>query len=606
MKKFSLHLEQEHVSQLEQSPTLNIDDHEESDDKPEIKTQTPLGSLYIPEIKVETCMAEDIKLEDEQENHVVTRNIKKKESSPKFQDPLEPTENVNDFSLSNTDDNVQEEFMNLKENNIENESEAYDVDMQTFSDGDNYNIDDQSELSADDNSSYSDFKADESADERSTKRNKQKSKEQDKAIILTLIEAYQNRPQLWNTAQSEKCNLKQKEDLLQSITDDINAKLNLKLKIYMVKKKLNSICKQYEKEVEQQMNEKEKVDSELWYYENMNFLKSAVECKLKHKKRKPNHKVKPLTDEIVCDLLDIYKKYNSLWDVNHLAFTVKDKRHETLQSMLEEIEKKCNLILDIYKLEKHLNHIHKSFSKDKQLRFECENKQLEFQPSCSYYDKCNFLDPHQGPFRCPSCRELIETYNDFQLHKSQHDGSIPFKCQECGMGFKKITNYTIHAKRHLRVFKFHCEICGKGYPFNAELDLHMRSHTGAQPYLCSVCGEGFRTAISYDNHIRRHEERFKYFCHICKKGFNHMTRLNDHVKAHLNVRDVICTVCGKGFTSRKYLNHHKRIHEGKNYSCNICGKSFAQDAGLRAHKKYHGTPIGISSIQKEQNKYKIL
>lgn len=312
---------------------------------------------------------------------------------------------------------------------------------------------------------------------------------------------------------------------------------------------------------------------------------------------------KPLDDNLLCDLIDIYKKYDSLWDVNHLAYTVKDKRHEIMQSMLDDIKNTMSISLDAYKLEKHLNYIHKTFAKDKGLRLECDLKEKEFQPTKPYYSKCEFLENNQGPFKCTSCNEIIETYNEFQIHKSQHDGSMPFKCQECGMGFKKITNYTIHAKRHLRVFKFHCAICGKGYPFNAELDLHMRSHTGAQPYLCSVCGEGFRTAISYDNHIRRHEERFKYFCHICKKGFNHMTRLNDHVKAHLNVRDVICTVCGKGFTSRKYLNHHKRIHEGKNYTCNICGKSFAQDAGLRAHKKYHGTPIGISSIQKDQNKY---
>lgn len=77
MKKFSLHLEQEHVSQLEQSPTLNIDDHAELDDKPEINNPTAMGTLCISDIKVEACMVEDIKLEHEQENHVVTRNNKK-------------------------------------------------------------------------------------------------------------------------------------------------------------------------------------------------------------------------------------------------------------------------------------------------------------------------------------------------------------------------------------------------------------------------------------------------------------------------------------------------------------------------------------------------
>ncbi|XP_065363377.1 zinc finger protein 486-like [Calliphora vicina] len=602
MKKFTLHLEQEHVTQLEQTAS-NISELSNEDNfhhKTYIGKEPVVDNILVGEIKIEDCSNDDIKSEACEDSSQILTRFSKDELTPKFQDPLETFE-VNTLAVPLKTDKLMHH---------ENEHPTEDVEMFNFSEDEHR--EDLSDLSGEDNSYDSDFKIEYSADEKLLKPVKQSTKAKEKKLILALIEEYYKKPQLWSTPLTESCNIKQKEDLWQSITDGLNAKLKMKLKLHMVKKKFNFICKQYEKEIERQMNVNEKNNetdnSDLWFYENMSFLKSTIESKFKFKlkRRKPSNKVKPLNDNILCDLIDIYKSYNSLWDVNHLAYTVKDKRHETMQSMLEDIKMKMDIPLDIYKLEKQLNYIHKSFAKDKQLRLDCEIKQQDFQPSCSYFNKCDFLETHQGPFRCPNCNDIIETYNDFQIHKSQHDGSIPFKCQECGMGFKRITNYTIHAKRHLRVFKFHCEICGKGYPFNAELDLHMRSHTGAQPYLCSVCGEGFRTAISYDNHIRRHEERFKYFCHICKKGFNHMTRLNDHVKAHLNVRDVICTVCGKGFTSRKYLNHHKRIHEGKNYSCNICGKSFAQDAGLRAHKKYHGTPIGISSIQKEQNKYKSL
>lgn len=77
-------------------------------------------------------------------------------------------------------------------------------------------------------------------------------------------------------------------DLWQSITDELNAKLKMKLKLYMVKKKLNFICKQYEKEIEREINENEKNNetdnSDLWFYENMSFLKSTIECKLKLKR----------------------------------------------------------------------------------------------------------------------------------------------------------------------------------------------------------------------------------------------------------------------------------------------------------------------------------
>ncbi|KAI8122828.1 Zinc finger protein 62 [Lucilia cuprina] len=569
-----------------------------------------IDNILLREIKVEDCDSENIKSETSEEKLQVIKECNEKEEvTPRFQDPLETFEdNHNGISLPISEVLINQKASKLDTNEyFEKIQPTEDVEMHYFSADEQHDY--HSDLS-DEESSDSDFKIEDNVDDKLMKPFKQSAKSKEKELILGLIDAYYKNPQLWDTTLMERCNLKQKDDILQTITDELNANLKMKLKLYMVKKKLNFICKQYEKEIERQINEndnsKESQNSELWFFENMSFLKSTIENKLKLKRKKPKHKVKPLNDNLLSELIDIYKNYNSLWDVNHIAYTVKDKRHETMESMLEDINTKMNLTLDIYKLEKHLHFIHKSFAKEKHHKLECQIKQEDFHPSCSYFNKCDFLESNQGPFKCPNCNEIIETYNDFQVHKSQHDGSVPFKCQECGMGFKKVTNYTIHAKRHLRVFKFHCEICGKGYPFNAELDLHMRSHTGAQPYLCSVCGEGFRTAISYDNHIRRHEERFKYFCHICKKGFNHMTRLNDHVKAHLNVRDVICAVCGKGFTSRKYLNHHKRIHEGKNYSCNICGKSFAQDAGLRAHKKYHGTPIGISSIQKEQNKYNLL
>lgn len=107
-------------------------------------------------------------------------------------------------------------------------------------------------------------------------------------MILALIDAYYRNPQLWNTSVSKKCSFKQKQDLLQAITDDINFKLQLKLKLHTVKKKLNYICKQYEREIEKQMNQEEKVTKYdnvgLWFFENMSFLKSVVENKISLKR----------------------------------------------------------------------------------------------------------------------------------------------------------------------------------------------------------------------------------------------------------------------------------------------------------------------------------
>ncbi|XP_065364736.1 zinc finger protein 267-like isoform X2 [Calliphora vicina] len=612
MKKFTLHLEKEHVTLLEQTTSI-VSEHsneENLDDKTEIQLDTAMdSSLFIGEIKIEDCDNDDIKSEiGDEKPQIVTRSHKKSRLSPTFQDPLETFEsNANEISLTVPQENDEE--IKVDENiDLKNEPPPLeDVEINNFSDDEQ--LDDSLNFSDEDNTTDSDFKIENSDDEKLMEPLKQSKKPKEKEYILALIEAYYKKSQLWNVSDSKKCSPKKRKILLQSITDELNVKLKTKLKSCTVNDKINLICKQYEKEIKRQLKKKEKNkdkkkvadSSELWFYENMSFLKSIVESKLKQKKRKTYHKVTPLTDDLLCEIIDIYKNYTSLWDVNHVAYLVRQKRDETLQSMVDDVIKKINISLDVDKLQKHLLHIHNSISKDKQLKLESEAKHLEFIPTCSFYYKCDFLEDHQGPFKCSYCSEIFIQHKDFKIHKFQHDGSIPFKCQECGMGFKTSGSYTVHVKRHLGVLRFRCEICGKGYPVNSELELHMRSHTGDQPYLCSICGEGFRAYIGYDNHMRRHEERFRHYCHICQKGFNTFVRLTDHVNAHLNVRDFICPVCGKSFTCKKYLNYHKRIHGSKNYTCNICGKSYAQDAGLRQHKKQHGTPIGISSINKAIN-----
>ncbi|KAM7350213.1 uncharacterized protein ACRADG_008849 [Cochliomyia hominivorax] len=604
LKKFTLHLEKEHVEELELEQLTKSGDYCNEDDfNDKIEEQKELeveDSLFVGEVKLEDCTSEYIKTELEEEiPQILTRSRKKEHIFPKFNDPLETiARNVNELPMII---DTQENAFKETDMNIKNESQFKDAEMDNISEYDH--SEDDSDYGGADISSDNESKTDNTVDDMLIKPLKTVKDAKEKELIIELIEEYRQKPELWNIRAKKKYNSKEKDELLKNIADNLNAKLNLKLKLYSVKTKLNIICKQYEKIIRKQLmvedQEKpvKKQGSELWYYKHMNFLKPIMENKIKNKKTKSYHKVKPLSDSLLFEIIEIYKNYNCLWDVNHIAYMVKQKRKENMELLLEEIVNKININLDMDKLEKHLQYIHNLFSKDKKFKLECETKEQEFKPSF-FFRNCEFLEPHQGPFKCPHCSKIFIPYKEFQIHKSEHEGSYPFICQKCGAGFKACGNYTIHVKRHLGVFRFCCKICGKGYPVNAELDLHMRSHTGAQPYLCSLCGEGFRTAYGYDNHIRRHEKRFRYNCHICKKGFNVLTFLNDHIRAHLNIRDVICTICGKGFTSKKYLNYHKNIHGSKNYTCNICGKSYAQDAGLRQHKKSHGMPIGGTKTQK--------
>uniref|UniRef100_A0A1A9ZSM2 Uncharacterized protein n=1 Tax=Glossina pallidipes TaxID=7398 RepID=A0A1A9ZSM2_GLOPL len=588
MKKFTLHLEQEHDKQLDAQRNANElnknnliidddnkdnnenkadvnnirandkdDDDDDNDDDANVDNSDGI-SIFIPEVKLENCLEEDVKTENVDE-HRVTRHTKKKELTLISADPLDTFNN------------------HFAEDPITAIKKELEKSQKSFTKSKCKSKKDFVEVSEDECIALK------------KPRKRKPPKEDDPRVISVLIDLFKPHEFLWNSRHSKYNDIQLKRDTLQNITDDLNEKFKAKLKLETVRRQINVLRRDYAEEIEKRMDcllEQEETSC-LWYYDKMEFLKPIIEYKLKNRSKINSYRVKALSESLLSQLTDIYKNYNTLWDVNHLAFTIKEKRQETLEFLQKEVKQIMGLDLSTFRLERQLNHIHKAYAKDKRRKLEAETDEKEFQAYCEYFNKCDFLASNQGPFRCSNCQVLIDTYNDFQIHKSQHDNSMPFKCPECGLGFKKVNNFTVHAKRHLKVFKYRCNICDKGYPFSAELDLHMRSHTGAMPYLCSKCGEAFRTAIGYDNHIRRHEERFKYFCHICKRGFNHMTRLNDHVKAHLNVRDVICPVCGKGFTTRKYLNHHRRIHEAKRYTCDICGKKFAQDAGLRAHKKYH-------------------
>uniref|UniRef100_A0A1A9WFC6 Uncharacterized protein n=1 Tax=Glossina brevipalpis TaxID=37001 RepID=A0A1A9WFC6_9MUSC len=645
MKKFTSHLEQEHDKQLEtnrdvsdlnkNNSTIDDDNKDNNENKAAVDNINKIAndngdtnvdnsgiSIFIPEVKLENCLEEDGKTENF-DKHRVTRNTKKKELTLISADPLDTfNSQVGEETIATIKkelEKARKSFTKSKHKNKKDliqltENNENDQDTKTaYCSDDNYDDIYNGQLSnensihssdGDNNLRESDFEVNvikfflkgmdltinilflcKSEDEPVTfkrSRKRKPPKEDDPRVVSVLIDLFKPHEFLWNSRHSKYNDIQLKRDTLQSITDELNERFKAKLKLEIVRRQINVLRRDYAEEIEKRMDclLQQEETSCLWYYDKMEFLKPIIEYKLKNRS-------KALSESVLSQLTDIYKNYNTLWDVNHLAFTIKEKRQETLEFLQKEVKQIMGLDLSTFRLEKQLNHIHKAYAKDKRRKLESEADDKEFKAHCGYFNKCDFLSNNQGPFRCSSCQVLIETYNDFQIHKSQHDNSMPFKCPECGLGFKKINNFTVHAKRHLKVFKYRCNICDKGYPFSAELDLHMRSHTGAMPYLCSKCGEAFRTAIGYDNHIRRHEERFKYFCHICKRGFNHMTRLNDHVKAHLNVRDVICPVCGKGFTTRKYLNHHRRIHEAKRYTCDICGKKFAQDAGLRAHKKYH-------------------
>lgn len=300
--------------------------------------------------------------------------------------------------------------------------------------------------------------------------------------------------------------------------------------------------------------------------------------------------IKFLRFEQQLQFIDIYRKYASLWDVDHPDYRSANYRNIAMQSMLEEVNLTMQpLKVSLEELEKTLHQMRKDFSAEKLKRLS-DKAHLSVHSktmSLMVYEKLSeFLAVNLGPFRCENCRHLCKTYDQYKIHKSKHDGALPFICTLCGKGFQMPGNLTIHIRRHRQDFPYSCETCSKSFATSTEVTIHMRSHTGERPYNCETCGKTFKTWSFFDIHKRTHLNQSNFHCPICDKSFYERNRFTDHMNVHLNIRKHQCEHCGKGYTTISNLKKHQELHSHtKKYKCPSCGKSFAQFASLRWHTK---------------------
>lgn len=154
---------------------------------------------------------------------------------------------------------------------------------------------DHSDFSGDENFSASDDEYDpediNADEEKPTKRSRNKiTIPEDKELVPVLLEAYKNMPQLWDLSHPEKCtSQRKKEECFKTIAENLNSQLKQKLTSEIVKKKINNLRRDYEKEIERKLHGEESNDNEnteLWYMEQMEFLRGTVENKLKLRVRK--------------------------------------------------------------------------------------------------------------------------------------------------------------------------------------------------------------------------------------------------------------------------------------------------------------------------------
>ncbi|XP_037935960.1 zinc finger protein 583-like [Teleopsis dalmanni] len=440
------------------------------------------------------------------------------------------------------------------------------------------------------------FESDEEYIEQETQNNVDDNK-----LHLAIIKNYKKHAILWNNDHPMSKNRKRREEALSAITESVNKQTHTDLKSNNIADQIKKLRYKYRSELKMIKTAEAKGENYTpqWFYEKMEFLNKTIKYK-KRKKRgakalangKISLPLSSLTESQNLKLIEIYKSFPCLWNVQHIEFRFKNSRQDAMVSMLNTIKIKMGLELTPDDLRKKLYLIRYACTQDKHRKLHCTKAGKQFKPLCTYYDEISFLEDNVGPFKCNYCDKLFNGPDQYKIHLSEHDGSMPFTCPLCNRGFKKVGNCTVHLRRHTKDYPFECKVCGKRYATTTDVNVHMRNHTGEKPYFCEVCGQSFRTWSFFNAHMRRHQKKRSYKCTICSKAFYENNKLTEHMKAHFNLRDKVCNICNKAFTSAKYLRQHKQIHaEQKKYVCKICSKNFAQYAGLSGHMKSHGTTI---------------
>ncbi|XP_069497040.1 zinc finger protein 574-like [Ambystoma mexicanum] len=236
----------------------------------------------------------------------------------------------------------------------------------------------------------------------------------------------------------------------------------------------------------------------------------------------------------------------------------------------------------------------------------------------------------QGPFDCPLCSKVLQTFPSLEEHLEAHSTESHYLCVECGLGFGSEAILLAHRKTHSSNPLYMCE-CGKTFINMTKFLYHRRSHgtkdkemgadtinstinnshedlkmeepclptpdykvvpsqTGEQLFRCIQCDKDFSKQVQLVRHQRFvHTLERQHKCHVCCKMFKKQSHVRNHMLIHTGERPFQCLDCGKSFNSQANLLRHRLTHTGeKPFKCEFCSKAFTQSSTLQQHLFVHG------------------
>lgn len=422
----------------------------------------------------------------------------------------------------------------------------------------------------------------------------------EKKVLSYILKVYKSFELLWNPNHPEYA-YNYKKPVYSEISSKLYRDLSYKMTGDEIFNEIKRLRNHYRRDLEILQRRKGLYIPRLWCFYEMDFLREPTEMG-RHKPITENlledcdklsesndeKEIKNiLSEKITSKIIEMYKEHECLWFVDHPDFRSKAYRKEALNKILENINSNLRLNFTLEDLEKFLKNLRSKFSLEKRDHITAERltgKKVHLPNFEFYTELSSFLMDNVGPFHCITCDTVINTSDQYKIHKASHDGSSPFICSICKKGFGSTGNLSIHLRRHRGDYPFECKECGKRVATSTELFIHMRSHTGERPYFCDLCGKGFKSWSFFNIHKRMHQNQPSFVCSVCDRGFYEKCKFMNHMNAHLDIRSMSCNICEKKFTSSGNLKSHMELHDVmKKYKCTICNRAYAQMSGLRSH-----------------------
>lgn len=171
------------------------------------------------------------------------------------------------------------------------------------------------------------------------------------------------------------------------------------------------------------------------------------------------------------------------------------------------------------KTEEDLSEDFKKIIEEKGIKYDLTVFQRVFGEDTSNDEKDIESHKQRKKFFCDECKIEIKTFNNFLIHKADHEKQN-FKHDDehalerhddkyncfCGKIFLYKLSYTQHLKIHNNIREYHCnyEMCDFKAFNSTHLARHIRAkHTKEKNHSCVYCGRKFAEKYNMNSHIRK-------------------------------------------------------------------------------------------------------